>query len=219
MITKLANKIIEVLSMGSSYEQTHKDILNSAKESFLKNGYERSNLREICKGAKVTTGAFYRHFVDKEAVFNELVKDVIKQLHNMYSDSEQQYYETLDANEIEKMWEMTEDSITPFIEFIYEHYEIFKLLLMCSGGTSYENFLDDLVVIEVEKTVQYMEAIRRKGIKVAQIDKKELHMLVHAYCASIFEVVMHDYSKEDALKYSRTLVSFFKSGWRAIFGI
>ena len=46
------------------YENTHKRILESGKMLFLKDGYERTNLRELCKTAGVTTGAFYRHFED-----------------------------------------------------------------------------------------------------------------------------------------------------------
>ena len=46
---------------NGAYDITHKKILESGKELFLKNGYERTNLRELCKKAGVTTGAFYRH--------------------------------------------------------------------------------------------------------------------------------------------------------------
>lgn len=34
-----------------TYETTHEKILESGKQLFLKNGYERTNLRELCKGA------------------------------------------------------------------------------------------------------------------------------------------------------------------------
>jgi len=61
---------------NGAYDITHKKILESGKELFLKNGYERTNLRELCKKAGVTTGAFYRHFEDKSSIFRELVDDV-----------------------------------------------------------------------------------------------------------------------------------------------
>ena len=56
-----------------TYEITHKKILESGKKLFLENGYERTNLRELCKGAGITTGAFYRHFEDKEALLRILM--------------------------------------------------------------------------------------------------------------------------------------------------
>lgn len=52
MITKLAHgRIKEVKSMAvGTYEITHEKILESGKKLFLENGYERTNLRELCKG-------------------------------------------------------------------------------------------------------------------------------------------------------------------------
>ena len=55
----------------SGYDATHSKILESGIKNFLKDGYEKSNLRKICKEAGVTTGAFYRHFDDKENTENE----------------------------------------------------------------------------------------------------------------------------------------------------
>ena len=37
----------------SGYELTHKKILDSGKTNFLNDGYERANLRKICKDAGV----------------------------------------------------------------------------------------------------------------------------------------------------------------------
>ncbi|MCT4605692.1 MAG: TetR/AcrR family transcriptional regulator [Marinisporobacter sp.] len=205
--------------MGTNYKQTHIDILNSAKENFLKNGFERSNLRKICKDAHITTGAFYRHFSDKEAVFIELVEPVINKLKDMYNISEKEYYEILDAKDVEKIWQMNEDSLVPFIEFIYDHYTEMKLLLMCSDGTKYGGFLHKLSSVETKKTRKYIEAIKAKGYQIADIDDKEIHMLIQAYFSSIFEIVMHDYPKEDALAYSKTLIKFFNPGWRVVLGL
>ena len=44
----------------TGYDLTHKKIMDSGKVNFLNDGYERANLRKICKDAGVTTGAFYR---------------------------------------------------------------------------------------------------------------------------------------------------------------
>ena len=52
-----------------TYAQTHETILKNGKELFLKEGFERANLREICRLSGVTTGGFYRHFKDKADLF------------------------------------------------------------------------------------------------------------------------------------------------------
>lgn len=79
----------------TGYDLTHKKILDSAKKIFLKKGYEKTNLREICANAGVTTGAFYRHFKNKEAVFSELVKPVVQLIHQMYSKIKKESFDSL----------------------------------------------------------------------------------------------------------------------------
>ena len=58
---------------NGNYQETHERILKSGLAAFLEEGFEKANLRRICKAAGVTTGAFYKHFKDKEALFPELV--------------------------------------------------------------------------------------------------------------------------------------------------
>ena len=62
---------------NGDYEVTHKKILDCGKKIFKEQGFEKANLRAICKEAGVTTGAFYGHFEDKESLFAELVEPLI----------------------------------------------------------------------------------------------------------------------------------------------
>lgn len=48
-------------------KQTEQKLIKSGKEEFLKKGYAKANLRDICKNAGVPTGAFYFSFENKEA--------------------------------------------------------------------------------------------------------------------------------------------------------
>ena len=64
--------------MSRDFQQTHENLLACAKKHFLENGFERASIREICKAAHVTNGAFYNHFEDKEALFGALVEPVVQ---------------------------------------------------------------------------------------------------------------------------------------------
>lgn len=190
-----------------------------AKKHFLEFGFERAGIREICKDTNVTNGAFYNHFNDKEALFGALVESVVQTIQNIYSESVNKHFELAKTDDLKSLWKLSENTIIQLIEYIYENFDVFRLLLMCSSGTKYANFLDDLVRSDVRETIKLIAELKVRCIPVNDLDEDEWHMLVHSYYASIAEIVMHNYPKQAALKYAHTLSVFFSSGWQTVLGI
>ena len=62
--------------MSYCSDLTRERIMECAKAEFLKKGFQAAQLKDIVAAAKVTTGAVYRHFKDKEALFFALIEDV-----------------------------------------------------------------------------------------------------------------------------------------------
>lgn len=52
-------------------QRTETTILNSALALMRENGFESVTVRDICKAAGITTGAFYHHFQSKEELFDK----------------------------------------------------------------------------------------------------------------------------------------------------
>jgi AcrR family transcriptional regulator len=48
-------------------------ILEAARELFLRNGYNGSNLRDIARAASVSMGGIYHHFASKEEIYEALL--------------------------------------------------------------------------------------------------------------------------------------------------
>ena len=204
---------------NGAYDITHKKILESGKELFLKKGYERTNLRELCKKAGVTTGAFYRHFEDKSSIFRELVDDVATGLLSGFDIAEDKCFDNIDTGNTDEIWNISSDAIREFINYIYMHFDIFKLIICCSDGTEYNNYIDRIVERELNSMYRMYETLDKKGISYNRVAKNELHMIIHAYYACIFETVLHDFSKETALDSVQSLSSFFTAGWRKLLQI
>ena len=55
-------------------------ILCSAKNEFMSKGYADASLRTICQKAGVTTGALYKRFDGKEALFETLVRQTLQDI-------------------------------------------------------------------------------------------------------------------------------------------
>ena len=163
--------------MSRDFQQTHENLLACAKKHFLENGFERASIREICKAAHVTNGAFYNHFEDKEALFGALVEPVVQAVSEMYSDSVIKHFELARTDELKQLWKLSEDTIRQIIEYIYEHFDVFKLLLMQSAGTKYASFLDDVVRSDVRETQKLIAELKERGVPVHDLEDDEWHML------------------------------------------
>lgn len=202
-----------------TYDTTHKNIIESGTRLFLKNGYERTNMRELCKEAGITHGSFYRHFSSKEDLFGALVQPAVDGIYEMYQTSQEICFDKIESDQLKDVWSVSANTLAGVVEFIYQNFNSFKLLLECSDGTKYSSFLNDIVNLEVQNNLKMLEIMSEKGILVHSLCEHEFHMLSHAYLACIFEAVMHNYSKEETLAYVHTVVDFFNAGWQKVLGL
>ena len=124
-----------------TFESTHNNILESGRRLFLENGYERTNIRAICKDAGITHGSFYRHFDSKEALFGALVQPALDSFNALYDRSSDECLDMVETSQFEKTWNISEETSKAVVRLIYEHFNSFKLLLECADGTQYSNFL------------------------------------------------------------------------------
>ena len=203
--------------MPKDKTETHKKILPAAMEEFLEKGFEGATMRSVAEKAGITAAGLYRHFLDKEAMFSALVEPVLEECRCWMTQRKQEDYGFLARDTLETMW--NGEGELQILDLVYAHFDEFKLLLCCSAGTKYASFLHDIIVTQQEETLAYLEAARQKGIPVREVDPLEIHLLMTAYTNAIFEVVVHDFSKEQALHYTKTLQEFFYPGWRAVLGL
>ena len=69
--------------MSTKAEDTQKNILNTARKHFLKDGLTGASLRNIVKDAGLTTGAFYKYYPTKEALFDALTDPYMEHIRFM----------------------------------------------------------------------------------------------------------------------------------------
>lgn len=204
--------------MPKDKTETHQKILPAAMAEFLSKGFEKATMRDIAAAAGITAAGLYRHFADKEAMFAALVEPVLAQCDAWYAQHKAEDYGFLERGDLEAMWYRGTE-LTMMLDLVYENFDAFKLLLCRSEGTKYASFLHDFVMLEQQETLLYLEAARARGVPVRDVKPEELHLLLTAYAGAMFEVVVHDFSKEDAAHYLKTLEEFFTPGWRTILGL
>ncbi len=221
MITKLANLVIfmKVNRMPyGTYDDTHQRILASGRKMFLENGFERTNLRNLCADAGVTTGSFYRHFESKEDLFAYFVQPAVDEIRNDFAGAEEPCREAVETGDIRRLWMIMDAD--RLLDYIYRNFDALKLLLSCADGTPYSSFLNDVVSMETDISLRSLTLAKERGYILAEIPSEpEMHMLCHAYVSCVFESVLHNLSREDMEKYIHTIVKFFTAGSYRVLGL
>lgn len=226
-ITKLylKRKEVDKKVANGDYEKTHKKILDCGKKIFKDQGFEKSNLRAICKAAGVTTGAFYGHFEDKEALFSELVEPIVSQIqrsYTMYEDRSFDVYKKEKHIKKETIYKILESKAQGAIEMVlyfFEHKDVFELLVFGSYGTKFNNFLDEIIEREDKNHFEILSMIYGEDYVNDVITNRGIHLINHAYFYALSEVAVHSKSIEE-VKLNATLISeFFNEGWKKIRGI
>ena len=118
-------------------------LLSAAKEEFLQKGFKDASLAEICKAAGVTTGALYKRYEGKEALFSALVSDTVREMEEFAAKFEDTDISHLTDQELYDSLCMTPESITEWMKSLYEHREAVTLLVRCAAGTRFENYRHD----------------------------------------------------------------------------
>lgn len=202
--------------MPTDSTQTVLDILDSAKREFLAHGYANASLRAIAAGAGVTTGALYRHFADKAALFEALVAPVYNDFLDQYRAIGNASMAQLEQLGVSAMWSDSPGNMDMFICYIYDHFDVFKLLVTCSEQSAYEEFTHSLIEMDVDLPQKYMERAAQLGHPVKTLTRKELHIFISSQFSCLYEMVMHDMPRAEALAMSKTMTDFFIGGWQAI---
>ena len=193
--------------------------MSAGKAEFLEKDFNSASLRNIVKTAGVTTGAFYGYFSGKEALFAALVEEHAKAIMNIFMSAQEDFEMLDEKDKANHMGVESRKSIDAILDYVYEHFDEFKLIICKSEGTSYENFIHNMVEIEVEETYQFIDALRSQGKDVPNIEKAVCHMIVSGMFSGIFELIEHDMKKENAKKYVSEFQDFYIAGWSKILGI
>ena len=204
--------------MGRPETDTLKKIQVAAMEEFLNKGFQDASLRQIVKTAGVTTGAFYGYFSSKEALFASLVEPHAAAVMGKFMEAQDAFAELPEQEQPNHVGVESVACMNWMIDYIYQHFDAFKLLLYRSQGTPYENFVHNMVDVEVEATYQYIEVLRRLGHSIPDLDRQLWHIIVSSMFSGMFEVVAHDMPYEIAKEYQRQLQIFYIAGWRTLMG-
>lgn len=202
--------------MSTKAEDTEKNILNTARKHFLKDGFSGASLRNIVKDAGLTTGAFYKYYPTKEALFDALTDPYIEHIYQIY-DRVVEDFEKLSAKEqTSNMSDTSGNGMDQMIDYIYEHYDNFRLLLKCGDSGKFETFIHNMVDREMRSSLEYVKKMKEDGIEIPIVGESLMHMIYTGFFSSIFQIIEHDIDKETAKRNVHKLREFNTGGWERL---
>lgn len=205
--------------MSTKAEDTEKNILNTARKHFLKDGFSGASLRNIVKDAGLTTGAFYKYYPTKEALFDALTDPYIEHIYQIY-DRVVEDFEKLSAKEqTSNMSDTSGDGMDQMIDYIYEHYDNFRLLLKCGDSGKFETLIHNMVDREMRSSLEYVKKMKEDGIEIPIVGESLMHMIYTGFFSSTFQIIEHDIDKETAKRNVHKLREFNTGGWERLWNV
>ena len=203
--------------MAKQIEGVYEKVYEYAKKEFLSEGFKDASLRKIAQEAGTSTGSIYTRFHNKEGLFHAIVYPVVDELRSWFLEVQESFHQKDAEYQKKNMFKYSGMEAEKLVAYIYDHYDVFKLLIECSEGTEFSDFLNQLVEIEMEYTVKYMDSTKDNALKNETIKTEFLHIVTSAYFSGIFEMVRHDMKREDGMQYARQLREFYYAGFAKIY--
>lgn len=165
-----------------------------------------------------STNSIYVRFGDKEGLFSAIVEPVLNEMTERFIRIQEKFHQMPAEEQAEIMPKYADGGTLELIDYMYAHLDEFRLLLDSSYGTRFHNFIDALVRIEVEYTYKYMEAVGYPDQFGDTVTQKLLHIVTTSRFESIFEIIRHGMSREEASEYIELLSRYHRTGFLEIFG-
>lgn len=203
--------------MPKDKTESHEKIISSARKEFMTYSFKDASMRRIAADSGMSASGLYKHFPSKEDMFAALVEPAYQGLIEMYRKSADDMHRILSTSDLSDVWE-TSNETAWIMEYVYENFDAFKLIICNAEGTRYENFLHEAARLGEESTLAFIEQFRSKGKRLNDFCMKEFHLLTTTYIDAVFQAVRHDLTKDEALHYAATLDEFFTLSWKNFFG-
>ena len=198
---------------------THRRLLPCIKQEFLQYGYQKASLKNIARNAGITTAGLYRHFPSKEAMFAAMVEPVTEEFLKSCDDSmEETFQKFSDEDFLNHFNEFRTEKNKEVISYMYDHYDVFRLLLVCSEGTSYEDFEERMIQMEQKSVRDVFAFLDRRGIPHGQVTDDELHILSTTLVTAVCEAIRHEYSREQAMRHMDFVGKMLYPGLKQVLG-
>lgn len=193
---------------------TKEKIVQVAKAEFITNGYINTTLRKVASKCNISATAIYRHFQDKEEIFQSVVKPFIDKLKKVSEEIEKTDYDLLFNDNVEQVWAFEENRNIHF-ELLFTENRPIVMLVIKERREWLKNIL---LESEYNSTMKYLSKMKELGYKLKDFDELSYKAILDSYLEAYFHVLEMNLSKEDSYNICKTISEFYRVGFRNLLG-
>ena len=204
--------------MGEASAETKKKILDSAMVEFLDKGFMNASLRTIAANAGLTTGAMYRHFKDKDALFCALVDDAIEFATKAVMMGDVSHHMNLTTLASKEHFEEENRQTNELLNYMFDNFDAYTLLLTKAAGSTHEHFQEEICDLYTKNCEQLFNWLFKNKISTRKIDKMSAHFIASTVINAFMEIITHKMTKKAALQYVENIIAFTRYGMMHMIG-
>lgn len=108
------------------------------------------------------------------------------------------------------------ENLEDLYDFIYQHFDLYRILLLGAAGSSRADFVHRLVEEEIRQSGNYLTKLTKDQEGPLLVDKSLIHTLAEGYINAVLEPVRHNRSRLEASKHIKALIGFYLWGWQGL---
>jgi len=157
--------------MPAKGQRRKQQIIDAAKEMFMKSGYQSTHIGQVCDELDIARGTVYQYFGNKREILSAILEGV-----------EEQFDDIFDADDLDDYLQSkpTKDSIKKFImmrmsaciKALLSEPIVIKLMFKEIAGIDEEvvGNVDDFIIYVTKTLVRDFETLRDRGVYKKNLD-------------------------------------------------
>lgn len=191
------------------------NIMQVAREEFLKKGYKNTSMRSIARLSGVSLSNIYNYYQDKDEIFQTVLAPLLEAFEQLMAKHNSE--ECLSLEVFEKDFYL-QTSIDDFMLIFKSFRNEMKLLLFGAEGSSLESFKEKFINQQTQMSLNYMDAMRKK---FPHINCDVSEFFIHINCSWMMtvlcEIVSHkELNENDIERFLTEYFTFTAAGWKQV---
>ena len=190
-------------------------ILQVAHREFIKNGVQRTCIRNVARKAGVTVGNLYHYFDSKDTLFCAVLQPLLTALDRYILSHNDEEFLSINVFDLRQQ---QVNHIMAMLTLVKQVRTELRLLLFNAKGTSLEGYKNKIIDHQMKVGMEYLRLMKERYPHInTDISPFLTHLTCSTWMTLFCELVEHeDYSEEEIKLALEQYVTFGMAGWKEL---